>query len=196
MHRLISVLGALALFCGCSSSSNDLTSAAGVGEPCVPHDENNSKFSGFSADEVSVETGTPACQTQLCLINKFQGRVTCPYGATGTEGECPLPGTDPNSSDPADKVSVAVAPQLVDRREDDAVYCSCRCANSDGRTDDGAAYCACPTGFSCEQLLGDVGVGDSASIAGGYCVKAGTNQAPSGPSCSETAQNCAAKYEY
>lgn len=193
MHRLIILAGLISLLSGCTTDDPSL--AAGVGEPCVPHDENNPSFSGFSAEEVSIENGTRACQTHTCLINKFQGRVSCPYGATGTGDSCPLPGTDPTSDDPTDKVKVAVAPQLVDRREDQGVYCSCRCANADGRIDDGASYCACPAGFNCEQLVQDIGFG-SESIAGGYCVKAGTNREPTGPSCSESEQNCPAKYDY
>lgn len=193
MNRLVLLVSAIALLSGCSNDEPSL--AAGVGDPCVPHDEDNPNFSSFSAEEVFVETGASACETQVCLINKFQGRVTCPYGSTGQFDLCPLPGTDPISADPADKVNVAVLPQLVDRREDQAVYCSCRCANADGRTDDGGEYCACPSGFSCEQLVPDIGLGGE-SVAGGYCVKAGTNQVPTGQACSASQQNCPAIYDY
>ncbi len=192
MSRPILLVCALAVLVGCSS---DPSGAAGVGEPCIPHDEQNPNFSGFSAEEVNIETGTSACQTHVCLINKFQGRVSCPYGSPGSGNLCPLPGTDPNSSDPADKVNVAVSPQLTDRREDQAVYCSCRCGNAEGATDDGGDYCTCPSGFSCEPLVADLGEW-TASFSGSYCVKAGTNSVPGGRSCSEAQQDCPAKYDH
>src|SRR5215472_14367314 len=68
---------------GCQSS--------GVGDPCTPEAEYNPSFLGFNVQEVNTESESFQCLTRLCLVNHFQGRVSCPYGqnANGTN----LPGT-------------------------------------------------------------------------------------------------------
>jgi hypothetical protein len=66
-------------------------------------------------------------------------------------------------------VSVAVKAQLLDRRADDAVYCSCRCSGPDP----GARYCECPSGFSCSEVVPDL-VPGRAQLPGGYCIRAGS----------------------
>ena len=83
----------------------------------------------------SLTLKTPACASQVCIVNHFQGRVTCPYGQSvrgqgpdGTPG-CKVPGT-------CDPIAVEVPPQCADRSAAETVYCSCRCANAEGRTDD------------------------------------------------------------
>ncbi|MCA9646584.1 MAG: hypothetical protein KC492_38120, partial [Myxococcales bacterium] len=183
--------------------------SGGVGDPCIPEDEYNPNFASFSSEEVNVESRSFQCETRVCLVNKFQGRVSCPYGSPGLpdgvapadanaeqiKNLCSIPGTDPGSGSVQDKVTAAVTGQLVDRREDRAVYCSCRCANAQGNKDDGATYCDCPSGFSCEKLVDDVGLGGT-QLAGSYCVKEGTNQVGTGATCSDTLQNCDAKYDY
>lgn len=94
-----------------------------------------------------------------------------------TAGPCLIPGgTDPSTDqitgnpavDPADQAQVH--PQCVDREAVNTVYCSCRCANADGKTDDGANYCTCPDGFQCSQLVAPVGLGD-VGLTGAYCIK-------------------------
>jgi hypothetical protein len=142
--------------------------SGGVGDPCVPEDEYQSYFSGYELGEVDFETRSFQCETRVCLVNHFQGRVSCPYGQTvSTSGaaRCHMPGW----SDPASAIRVDVRPTLTNRRASDAVYCSCRCGGSDklGR------YCRCPEGFTCTELLRDVGLGSS-ELAGSYCIKAGT----------------------
>jgi hypothetical protein len=83
---------------------------------------------------------------------------------------CPVPTT----GNPADtKKKAKVDPSCTDRTADKAVYCSCRCANIDGKTDDGANYCTCPDGFTCEQLVTSIGQGDT-GLTGAYCIKNGT----------------------
>ncbi|CAN5492481.1 hypothetical protein BH09MYX1_BH09MYX1_28050 [soil metagenome] len=155
----------------------------GVGDPCVPEQEYNAQFNQFSADEVNVESKSFQCQTRLCLVNHFRGRVSCKYGQDGTAdtNRCVLPGgtrsddaskvtgpTGPNTT-PNEKVS----PQCLDRTAEAAVYCSCRCQNADGKTDDGANYCTCPDAFECKQLVSSIGAGDI-GLTGAYCVKKDT----------------------
>jgi len=206
---LVVVLFATALGCGGESEDGGLSPGVGVGELCIPASERQNQFSGFAVDEVSLDLGSPDCQTGLCLVNHFQGRVSCPYGqsqaevdawqelpgpdgyGTGRGGLCAIPGT--NGDRDIDRITVPVAPQRQLRQSADAVYCSCRCANAEGATNDGATYCACPTGFDCVQLVDDIGLGSSA-WAGGYCVRSGTEyfdaEAEASPPCTHRVFEC------
>jgi hypothetical protein len=154
----------------------------GVGDPCIPEQEFDAQFSGFDPGEVNVESRSFQCLTRLCLVNHFRGRVTCPYGQS-----CTTPGDNGN-------VVANVQPQCTDRTASDAVYCSCRCANADGRTDDGANYCACPDQYDCAQLVVPIGLKDQ-NLVGGYCIKRGTEYNPASActlSCDPNvpSQNC------
>ena len=166
----------------------------GVGDPCTPEDEYEPDFSGFANTEVNVESKSFQCETRLCLVNHFRGRVSCPYGQTEDEAlnspQCFIPGTD-------EPVTVAVEPQDSRRRPNDAVYCSCRCANIEGSKDDGARYCECPSGYDCEKLIEFSGAtlsptGGSAQLAGYYCIKQGSrfNSVRSPVACDVRASNC------
>jgi hypothetical protein len=54
--------------------------SGGVGDPCTPEDEYNPQFSGFDILEHNIESRSFQCQTRICLVNHFQGRVSCPLG--------------------------------------------------------------------------------------------------------------------
>jgi hypothetical protein len=130
----------------------------GVGDPCIPEDEYQDGFSGYSEKEVNVESRSFQCETRVCLVNNFRGRVSCTNG-NGAGDKCMAP-------DGASEISVPVKPQLADRPPSKAVYCSCRC---DGAQKE-APYCECPSGFQCKKLIDDIGLGNS-QLAGSYCVK-------------------------
>jgi hypothetical protein len=152
--------------------------SGGVGDPCTPEDEFQTGFSGYAFTEVNIESKSFQCETRLCLVNHFQGRVSCPYGQTAMQAAdmtrsgateyqlCHVPGTTGISN----RIKVAVDHQLTDRRPLDSVYCSCRC---DG-PDPNARYCKCPTGFQCTQLLTPNSRLGAAELSGSYCVKNGT----------------------
>lgn len=188
----------------------------GVGDPCTPEDEYQTNFGGYDEAEVNVESRSFQCETRLCLVNHFRGRVSCPYGQTESvvpkndlcqdctgnaaptdPKRCRVPGT--SGANPGDSIDVPVPAQLVSRSAaaspehgdtKDAVYCSCRC---DG-PDPNARYCECPSGFTCEKLIDDLGLG-SAQLAGSYCIKNGTKYSPTqgGAECNGTLQNCGNK---
>lgn len=178
--------------------------AGGVGDPCIPEDEYYQSFSGYSIKETNVESRSFQCETRVCLVNHFQGRVSCPYGQL-QEDIRNLPGDDPRrckipgttGTREHDAVTVAVSPQMVTRQPDKAVYCSCRCANAKGRTDDGAKYCKCPGGFECTPLIDDLKLG-SKQLAGSYCIKAGTKYDEAEPQipCNRGAQDCGPEQPY
>jgi hypothetical protein len=163
----------------------------GVGDPCTPEDEYEPTFSGFANTEVNVESKSFQCETRLCLVNHFKGRVSCPYGQPDPTNrtpedarQCFIPGTQ-------EEILLEVVPQDSTRRPSDSVYCSCRCANVDGSKDDGARYCECPSGYDCEKLIEFNLEGGKAQLTGYYCIKQGTrfDNFP-GPDCDSRLANC------
>jgi hypothetical protein len=78
MTRPILVLLAASAFVSVVAGSG--CASGGVGDPCVPEQEYQTCFGGFQIGEVNVESKSFQCQTRLCLVNHFQGRVSCPYG--------------------------------------------------------------------------------------------------------------------
>jgi hypothetical protein len=85
MTRSILVLIAVAALVS-NVAGSGCSSGGGVGDPCVPEQEYQTCFAGFSIDSVDTETKSFQCQTRVCLVNHFQGRVSCPYGQNaGTE---------------------------------------------------------------------------------------------------------------
>src|SRR5258706_15960238 len=85
--------------------------SGGIGDPCVPEDEYQRYFSGYELNEVDFETRSFQCETRVCLVNHFQGRASCPYGQTLSNG-----GTArshfPGSSHAASTVRVPRGPPL------------------------------------------------------------------------------------
>jgi hypothetical protein len=163
-----------------------------LGAPCIPLDESNPSFPGYGPTEINVYDHSEQCASAICLVVDFRGRASCTYGQ-------PADPAHPGLADPAAQtcrtpsnlpVAVPVEPQLVSRRPDDAVYCSCRCDGPEGT----GPFCACPSGFECAHLVDDTGNGH-AELAGSYCIKAGTAvtnpvELDSGPACSMSTQNC------
>jgi len=149
----------------------------GVGDPCTPEDEYNVNFPGYDPKEVNVESKSFQCETRVCLVNHFQGRVSCKYGQDGPPaagampsasfGNCVVPGSDKTNA--ANYIQQVVTPQLIARTADKAVYCSCRC---DGE-DKNARYCKCPSGYACSHLVDDLHLGGG-QLAGSYCVRDNT----------------------
>jgi hypothetical protein len=164
--------------------------ATHVGDPCTPESEYDKSFLGFSQTEVSVESKSFQCETRVCLVDHFQGRVSCPYGQPADGGVnapakgCVTPGTNvpvdgkDNTGAYVNTTAMAlVQAQCVERTATDAVYCSCRCANVNGQTNDGANYCTCPDGFTCTQLVPSIGAADQ-GLTGAYCVKSSAPYEP------------------
>jgi hypothetical protein len=174
--------------------------SGGVGAPCIPEDEYKQNFSGFALQEVNVESRSFQCETRVCIVNHFQGRVSCPYGQADPEGStvpvtdrtrCRVPGgdgtlcTDANGdvvvcgagTNNVDEIRQPVDPQLIFRNAEDTVYCSCRCKGPDAN----AVYCECPSGFTCSELVRDIGVPGRGQLVGSYCIKPGTEYDPTHP---------------
>jgi hypothetical protein len=166
--------------------------SGGVGDPCIPEDEYQQGFPGFSATEVNLESRSFQCETRVCLVYRFRGRVSCPLGqtkeladspktspSTAGDGRCHIPGSN-------DPVEVPVNPQYASRTTEKSVYCSCRCDGPDAN----AKYCDCPDGFACTKLedldLGAAVAKGSAQLAGSYCIR--KDDKPD-PQCREADKN-------
>jgi len=115
----------------------------------------------FVCDDISGGT-CPEYTGSLCAES------TCAPGGAEHEKACRVPDRDGTSLE--DRIQVPVDPQLKDRPSEDTVYCSCRCAGPDAN----ARYCACPSGFTCEPLVDDLGLGEKGQLAGSYCIRNGT----------------------
>jgi hypothetical protein len=153
--------------------------AAPLGEACVPAEEYDQGFDGFQYSEVNLDTENPGCASRTCVVNHFQGRVSCPYGQLAgdlAEGAplCFVPGTNLG-------VTVPVDSQRVTRRAADAVVCSCRC---DGPGP--GPFCSCPGSMECAPLIQNLGLPDDATLAGSYCIPRGTAYDVNAPSSPET----------
>lgn len=159
--------------------------SGGVGDPCIPEDEYQQSFPGFAATEVNLESRSFQCETRVCLVYRFRGRVSCPLGQSDAQagsddtkdGGCHVPGSQ-------DKVKVPVNAQCQSRTAEKTVYCSCRCDGADPN----AKYCECPDGFSCTKLedldLGAAVARGSSQLAGSYCVRKEDTGTPD-PTCKE-----------
>lgn len=101
----------------------------------------------------------------------YADQCVIPGGDKSNAGDLIVGPVDPNGN--PGPTAKQVEPQCIDRQAANTVYCSCRCANADGKTDDGANYCTCPDGFACTQLVNPVGSTD-VGLTGAYCIKKGT----------------------
>jgi hypothetical protein len=141
--------------------SGDRPSEPGaLGEACIPQDEDFPSFSGFVSEELNLSSRDAQCRSGSCLVDHFQGRVSCPQGnQDGNVCRTPL----------GERVSVSVAPQLPGRPAEAAVYCTCRCDGPPGT----GPLCACPTDMSCEPRIDGSGYLDDPQVeyVGSYCVK-------------------------
>jgi hypothetical protein len=137
-----------------------------LGRACLPPQEYEPQFRNFSVEEVNIDERSPECPTGVCLIDHFQGRVSCPYGQSGaaeSTEKCFVPG-----SAGTEPVSGAVDPQLQWRRPEDAVTCSCHCAGPGP-----GPYCTCPSSMECVSLIPQMGTTPDA-FAGSWCIPKGT----------------------
>jgi hypothetical protein len=189
--------GLLGVFCVVALGGLPLAcQSGGVGDPCVPEDEYKTDFAGFKLSEENIESRSFQCQTRICLVNHFQGRVSCPLGQAKPVAGAEPTGCQTADSDkvddkdlPAEKAKACCVPgtdtaldvevcgQCQDgsgRDAEQAVYCSCRCGVAEGEPEDpNFNFCECPSGFACEEIRPNVGLGD-VQLTGRYCIKQGT----------------------
>lgn len=189
--RVLLLIAGICLAAGAAAGGCE---SGGVGDPCTPEDEYLPGFPGFSATEVNLESRSFQCETRVCLVNHFRGRVSCPLGQTAAAVQAQQQAdANPDAPDacriPGSKspVTVPVNPQCSQRPADLTVYCSCRCAGPGGVKDDGGKYCDCTEGYSCQEFK-DFNVGEfvgsgQLQLRGSYCVKDDTQYVATG--CSQ-----------
>ena len=99
----IAAVGALPLAC----------QSGGIGDPCIPEDEYSADFAGFKVTEENIESRSFQCSTRICLVNHFQGRVTCPFGQAAPTICTPIdmknPGHDKGTCKGTDDMCVEAA---------------------------------------------------------------------------------------
>jgi hypothetical protein len=186
-RKYLSALTAVAAVAFVNVIAGTGCSTTGIGDPCIPEAEYAPDFLGFDQEEVNVESKSFQCETRLCLVNHFRGRVSCPYGQGGaadranlasaassfkcngtgapnTENSpCCLPGVDQPVLSDAD-TAANLGPGAA---KNSAVQPNCT-----DRTADKAVYCSC----RCENINGKT---DDGAV---YC------QCPSGFACTQLVQ--------
>jgi len=132
----IAAVGALPLAC----------QSGGIGDSCTPEDEYTADFPGFKLTEENIESRSFQCSTRICLVNHFQGRVTCPLGQ----------GAPKSCNGLLDKTSCEMGASCVEAGvfAPDCVRDKCTseadCPSS-GACVDGFCPEPCPRGLSCDK---------------------------------------------
>ena len=117
--------------------------SGGVGDPCTPEDEYNSQFSGFKVTEENIESRSFQCETRICLVNHFQGRVSCPMGQ-----QAPVSGNS-NTTCGAGQELIKVpslAPSCDPNAADKGVAA---CSGFGGVCNKAGKFCECNTDAEC-----------------------------------------------
>jgi hypothetical protein len=127
----------------------------GIGDPCTPEDEYRGTFAGFQLTQENIESRSFQCESRICLVNFFQGRVTCPAGQPSKTTTDPATPFDKVCSDDGDCTgeekcveSAVFAPDCLDNSEcekvQDGLECDpegfCRCSET-----------SCPGGYVCDE---------------------------------------------
>jgi hypothetical protein len=115
--------------------------SGGVGDPCTPEEEYGDGFTGFDVTEGYIESRSFQCTTRICLVNHFQGRVSCPLGQSQSEiHACAGPGDKSCGSGAACVPSTTLAPT---------------CKKPCDPNDKNCVPMNCPAGLTCDydQLI-------------------------------------------
>lgn len=144
-RKILSGLFAVASIAGLGLLPSSCQSG-GIGDPCIPEDEYNPGFAGFKVTEDNIESRSFQCQSRICLVNHFQGRVTCPEGQGpptvckegDPDGKC-----DATKGEVCERAAVFAPPPDPDcptgfTAQTNGNYCACDPANDQ-----------CPESFQC-----------------------------------------------
>lgn len=138
----VASVAGLALFPSCQTG--------GIGDPCTPEDEFNAGFSGFKVTQENIESRSFQCESRICLVNHFQGRISCPLGQT--ERVACTPGGSCAGEGEACTRAGTFAPDC-DQNDDE------RCSGLSGTCNNKGKFCecdpnaengGCPTGYTCD----------------------------------------------
>jgi hypothetical protein len=193
-RKYLSALTAVAAVAFVNVVAGTGCSTTGIGDPCIPEAEYAADFLGFDQTEVNVESKSFQCETRLCLVNHFRGRVSCPYGQNQyANASYTPPGAPPTATTaptftcngqgatnaantpcclPGVDQPVLGDPDTGQTPGGGKVTSSAVQPNCTDRTADKAVYCSC----RCENINGKT---DDGAV---YC------QCPSGFTCSQLVQ--------
>lgn len=147
--------------------------SGGVGDPCVPEDEYNPLFAGFKVTEENIESRSFQCQTRICLVNHFQGRVSCPAGQGPIDGTTRKNCNGPNDTSCGTDQDCVVSATLAEPCSKDE-----ECNGFGGRCNKAGKFCECATDADC-GLSGDMFCDASDNHCKSYvCHKKNDCQAP------------------
>lgn len=127
--------------------------SGGVGDPCTPEDEYDPQFAGFKVTEENIESRSFQCQTRICLVNHFQGRVSCPMGQ-GVQKACD-PVKNGNADCQADEKCTEAGSAAPDCDPTATDGGKGACASYGGVCNKAGKFCECgglpcPDGFTCD----------------------------------------------
>ncbi|WP_437941760.1 hypothetical protein [Sorangium sp. So ce341] len=121
-----------------------------IGDPCVPPDEGDPRFSGFALGENILYENHEQCGSGMCLVNHFQGRVSCPLGQAAP-APCAGPG-DASCGAGASCVAASAVGPFCDPQAADGG--AAQCASGVCNAQWGACECTadeqCPPGSACD----------------------------------------------
>lgn len=122
----------------------------GIGDPCTPEDEFNAAFSGFKVTQENIESRSFQCESRICLVNHFQGRLSCPLGQSAKQA-CSPGGTECTGEGEECKEAGTFAPDCTN---DDTSLCAglSGACNKGGfcECDPDAGATACPEPYVCD----------------------------------------------
>jgi hypothetical protein len=126
----------------------------GIGDPCTPEDEYRGTFAGFQLTQENIESRSFQCESRICLVNFFQGRVSCPAGQPSkTTVSAPFDAVcsddgDCSGDDEKCVESAVFAPDCADDDVCDDIEAGLKC--------DAEGFCqcsatSCPDGYVCDE---------------------------------------------
>jgi hypothetical protein len=138
-------------------------SSGGVGDPCTPEDEYSPQFPGFQRTLENIESRSFQCETRICLVNHFQGRVSCPLGqppVDGTNAAYP----DRRCTSPNGQADESKCTGQEKCTQTQPIATDCDPTQNNGKCDDGTVcdpagkFCQCdnappsstPNGYACD----------------------------------------------
>jgi len=123
----------------------------GIGDPCIPEDEYVGTFGGFRVSQENIESRSFQCESRICLVNHFQGRVSCPLGQPAKDIDsggkvlaCNNPGDACSGQDGICTESSTFQVDCTGCLDDDDTT-ACPCADSCNA----AGYCECSKTDDC-----------------------------------------------
>jgi hypothetical protein len=167
----------------------------------TPEDEYDPTFASFHVDLANIESRSFQCSTRICLVNHFQGRVSCPLGqpGAGSPGATIVTCTGPGAAcaEGTCESSDVYAPTCTSNTTCAAGDTSCvNCPNGlTCNTSAGVCTCTAPTmvngqQYACETAPNCTGSNCLRVLQSFYCHKTGNCQLPGNTDAENNGKDC------